>query len=104
MPNETKQLPALLSVTETAEYLGLSEQTVRSCLQRGEIPGIQIRGRGRWYVHAARLAEYLEPSFVADAASIQRSAASGADSGAPGSASVESAPASLAPALVGGAR
>lgn len=51
-------LPRLLNVSETAEILGLSEQTVRSHLKAGQLPGRRIGNR--WYISADRLSALFE--------------------------------------------
>ena len=55
---------SLLSVSETAAELGISEKTVRLHLQAGIIPGKRL-GR-RWYVNASRLADFFNQSPEAD--------------------------------------
>jgi excisionase family DNA binding protein len=47
-------LPRVLSVDEVAEYLQLSEATVRAMLRRGEIPGARLAGQ--WRVRESALA------------------------------------------------
>jgi excisionase family DNA binding protein len=51
------ELPQLLSVSETAEYLDVSLQTVLRMLRDGELRG--VKPRNRWYARAADLAELV---------------------------------------------
>lgn len=53
----TTQLPRLLSVKETADYLGVSHGTVRNLLVKGELPGKKI-GKA-WFINAEHLAAAL---------------------------------------------
>lgn len=45
----------LLTVSDVCGLTGLSAQTVRRCLERGELPGFKI-GR-KWFVPKSRLLE-----------------------------------------------
>ncbi len=40
-----KELPVTISMTEAADTLGLSPQTIRRLIDRGEIASIEISGR-----------------------------------------------------------
>lgn len=44
---ETKQLPDLLTVKETSQYLRIPLPTVYYLVQRGQLPAVQIGGRWR---------------------------------------------------------
>jgi len=46
-PAETAQLPELLTVKETADYLHMPQPTIYYLLQRGQLPGVMIGGRWR---------------------------------------------------------
>lgn len=52
------QLPALLSVQEVADYLGVGTSTVRDMVARGELPAYKVRRRVR--IAAADVLAYLE--------------------------------------------
>lgn len=57
-PKESEALGGcgdLLTVADMCALTGLSAQTVRRCLERGELPGFKI-GR-RWFVPKSRLLE-----------------------------------------------
>lgn len=51
------KIPEILSVRETAEYLGLCRDTVESWLRRKEIPGAKIGGR--WKIYKSLLDERM---------------------------------------------
>lgn len=55
-------LPALLSVEEVCEYLGLGKTTVYEMTRTGELPSMKIRGRIR--ISSLDLREYLEQHRV----------------------------------------
>ena len=52
------ELPRLISVSEAAKHLCVSEQTVRSHLRSGHLPGKRIGNR--WYISAKRLHDLFE--------------------------------------------
>lgn len=55
-------LPQLCTLNQVADYLGISEYTVRRRLKSGDLPG---RKRGsRWLVRVVDLAAYVEPDKV----------------------------------------
>lgn len=49
--------PDLFTVSQMADSLGVSQNTVRSLCRAGELPAVHI-GR-RWYVHRAKLDEIM---------------------------------------------
>lgn len=53
-----EQYGDLLNVSDICEITGMSAQTVRRCVERGEIPGCKI-GR-RWFVPKSRFIEFVE--------------------------------------------
>lgn len=52
----------LLTIKETADKLGLSEQKVYMMAQQQEIPAKKIGGR--WKVHPERLQEWVNQQFA----------------------------------------
>lgn len=55
-------LPALLSVDEVCEYLGLGKTTVYEMTRTGELPSMKIRNRIR--IASTDLKEYLNEKKV----------------------------------------
>ncbi|WP_294441235.1 helix-turn-helix domain-containing protein [uncultured Slackia sp.] len=51
--SDAREYGDLLTVADVCTLTGLSAQTVRRCLERGELPGFKI-GR-RWFVPKSRL-------------------------------------------------
>ena len=48
----------LLTVNDVCEITGMSAQTARRCIERGDLPGRKI-GR-RWFVPKSRFIEFME--------------------------------------------
>ncbi len=59
--NEGSPIPDLLTVTEIANYLRVSETTVWRWCSTGKLPAFRI-GRG-WRVRRSDLDEYIKRSF-----------------------------------------
>ena len=53
----TEELPELMTVKETAEYLRIPLPTVYYLVQRGQLPAIQIGGR--WRIKRSLLGDTL---------------------------------------------
>lgn len=53
--SDAREYGDLLTVADVCVLTGLSAQTVRRCLERGDLPGFKI-GR-RWFVPKSRLLE-----------------------------------------------
>ncbi len=48
-PDTDQPIPALWTVTEVAEFLGVHQKTVEKMASRGEFPGHMVRSRRRFY-------------------------------------------------------
>lgn len=58
---ETKNLPEIMSVTEAAEFLGVSEFTLRAYAKRGLVPAARI---GRlWKFNRPDLIEHIKSQY-----------------------------------------
>lgn len=56
-----------LSVQQAAELLGVSQQTVRSCIKRGELPAIKV---GDWRINRTALDELAGCGSATQAVSV----------------------------------
>ena len=54
-----------LQIADVAEILDVSVRQVRALLDRGELIGIQIGGRGQWRVEASELEAYIARCYDA---------------------------------------
>ncbi|AHU90235.1 helix-turn-helix domain-containing protein [Trueperella pyogenes] len=52
-----------LTIADVAEYLNVSAGQVRTLIKNGELPAIQVGGRGQWRIEEAKLAEYVEHGY-----------------------------------------
>lgn len=53
-------MPRFLTLTDVAETLQISMAQARSLVRSGELPAIQIGGRGQWRVDQVRFDEYID--------------------------------------------
>lgn len=68
MPNMTAfdDLPAMLTVPETAQALRASESTVRRWLRDGVLQGVKVGGRGsKWLIPKEAVRSLLQPVVLA---------------------------------------
>ncbi|GAA4762620.1 helix-turn-helix domain-containing protein [Citricoccus nitrophenolicus] len=61
-------MPRFLTLTDVAEELQVSMTQVRALVRSGELPAIQIGGRGQWRVEQVKLDEYIEDLYAQAAA------------------------------------
>ncbi|MFY9262686.1 MAG: helix-turn-helix domain-containing protein [Actinomycetaceae bacterium] len=52
-----------LTIADVADYLSVSAGQVRTLIKNGEIPAIQVGGRGQWRIEQAKLEEYIERGY-----------------------------------------
>ncbi|NLS10840.1 helix-turn-helix domain-containing protein [Nesterenkonia sp. MY13] len=53
-----------LTLPDVAEALNISMSQTRALINRGELEGIQIGGRGQWRVEEAKLDEYIDRLYA----------------------------------------
>lgn len=53
-------MPRFLTLTDVAETLQISMAQTRALVRSGELPAIQIGGRGQWRVDQVRFDEFIE--------------------------------------------
>ena len=60
--------PQFLTLADVADILAISASQARAMVRSGELPAIQIGGRGQWRVEQVKLDEYIEDLYVQQAA------------------------------------
>nr|WP_120004455.1 helix-turn-helix domain-containing protein [Nesterenkonia muleiensis] len=53
-----------LTLPDVAEALNISMSQTRALINRGELEGIQIGGRGQWRVEQEKLDEYIDRLYA----------------------------------------
>jgi prophage regulatory protein len=61
-------MPRFLTLTDVAEELQISRAQARAIVRSGELPAIQIGGRGQWRVEQVKLDQYIEDLYAQQAA------------------------------------
>jgi prophage regulatory protein len=64
-------MPRFLTLTDVAEELQISMAQARAIVRSGELPAIQIGGRGQWRVEQVKLDEYIEDLYARQAVKAQ---------------------------------
>ncbi len=62
--------PRFLTTTDVAEILGMSDQSVRNLILRGELKALQVGERRQWRIDPAELDRYIEAQYEQAAAYI----------------------------------
>ncbi|ASE10826.1 excisionase family DNA binding protein [Kocuria rhizophila] len=52
-----------LTLADVAEILSISVPQARAMVRSGELPAIQVGGRGQWRVEKAKLEEYIQRGY-----------------------------------------
>lgn len=52
-----------LTIADVADYLSVSAGQVRTLIKNGEIPAIQVGGRGQWRIEEQKLDEYIQRGY-----------------------------------------
>ncbi len=55
--------PRFLTLADVTEVLNISAQQAYSLVKSGELPAIQIGGRGIWRVESSELEKYIERMY-----------------------------------------
>ncbi len=56
--------PRFLTLADVTEILNISAQQAYSLVKSGELPAIQIGGRGIWRVEASELEKYIDRMYA----------------------------------------
>ncbi|MFV0284785.1 MAG: helix-turn-helix domain-containing protein [Demequina sp.] len=57
--------PRFLKIEDVQEILNVSSQQAYALVRSGELPAIQVGGRGVWRVEASELEAYIERQYAA---------------------------------------
>jgi excisionase family DNA binding protein len=63
-----------LTLADVAEVLNISSSQTYALVRSGELPAIQVGGRGQWRVEARVLEDYIADAYRRSAASLRGSA------------------------------
>ncbi|MHA7239582.1 helix-turn-helix domain-containing protein [Arthrobacter sp. TMS1-12-1] len=53
-----------LTLQQVAEELNTTPSTIRALIASGEVPAIQIGGRGQWRIERSKLEEYITAAYT----------------------------------------
>lgn len=67
-----QQGPRFLTIPDVAQELATSDSQIRALLRSGDLPAIQIGGRGQWRIERARLEDYITDAYTRTAAALRR--------------------------------
>jgi excisionase family DNA binding protein len=56
--------PRFLLLTDVAEQLNVSLIQARALVTSGELPAIQVGGRGQWRIEASELEAYIQRKYA----------------------------------------
>jgi excisionase family DNA binding protein len=62
-----------LTLADVAEVLNISSSQTYALVRSGELPAIQVGGRGQWRVEARVLEDYIADAYRRSAASLRGS-------------------------------
>lgn len=65
-------MPRFLTLTDVGEILNISSAQTYALVRSGELPAIQIGGRGQWRVEQSKLEEYIAAAYEKTAESVNR--------------------------------
>lgn len=55
--------PRFLKLTDVAEELSISMSQTYALVKSGDLPAIQVGGRGQWRVERSKLEEYIQRMY-----------------------------------------
>ena len=61
-----------LTLADVAEVLNISSSQTYALVRSGELPAIQIGGRGQWRVETQQLEEYISRAYRKSAAAVRQ--------------------------------
>ena len=56
--------PRFLQLADVAEMLNISARQAYALVRSGELPAIQVGGRGQWRVEATELENYIQRKYA----------------------------------------
>lgn len=57
-------MPRFLTLADVAEILNVSAAQAYALVRSGELPAIQVGGRGQWRIEEERLEGYIQAKYV----------------------------------------
>jgi excisionase family DNA binding protein len=69
---ETTMAPRFLLLADVAEILNIKPRQAYALVHSGELPAIQIGGRGQWRVEATELEAYITRKYAETRAMVTR--------------------------------
>jgi prophage regulatory protein len=60
--------PRFMTLTDVAEELAVSQSQMYALVKSGDLPAIQVGGRGQWRVERVKLEEYIARMYEQAAA------------------------------------
>ncbi len=60
-----------LTLADVQEILNISSPQAYALVRSGDLPAIQVGGRGQWRIEATELEKYIERQYAANQARIQ---------------------------------
>jgi len=70
--------PRFYVLADVAEQLNVTTVQVRALVQSGELPAIQVGGRGQWRIEATELEAYIQRKYAETKAKVEARRLSGA--------------------------
>ena len=61
-----------LTLADVAEVLNISSSQTYALVRSGELPAIQIGGRGQWRVESQQLEDYISRAYRKSAAAVRQ--------------------------------
>lgn len=59
-----RSMPRFLTLADVAEVLNVSAAQAYALVRTGELPAIQVGGRGQWRIEESRLEEYIAAKYA----------------------------------------
>ncbi|MBW4095316.1 MAG: helix-turn-helix domain-containing protein [Acidobacteria bacterium] len=60
-------MPRFLTLADVAEALQISAAAAYALVRSGELPAIQVGGRGQWRVEESKFQEYIDAGYASTA-------------------------------------
>ncbi len=64
--------PRFLTLADVQEILNITSQQAYSLVRSGDLPAIQVGGRGQWRVEATELEAYIQRQYEATRTRVAR--------------------------------
>ncbi|WP_458117291.1 helix-turn-helix domain-containing protein [Arthrobacter sp. D2-10] len=68
----SQEQPRFLTIKDVAAELATTESQIRALISSGDLPAIQIGGRGQWRIERAKLENYITNAYTRTSEAIQR--------------------------------